>query len=526
MAKGIGIVKYGELNFYYPLQFIFEKERKLNFQEVTDCIANSSYAYNENYNREIDRVIRKGINELSEEMMKKTGMYLNIKKSMYEDNENKILCCEELKEIFAQRIEVNIFDIKNIEVKSEIFDKLNKAGEMHEVKTFMKEKFYGKLYSNSQTQIPLLPVLINIFNNQEEIVIPELILFNNMFGIIRITIPVVGEDIKSFMDGYSEVFNEGKILHLEQCINVSTIADIARQFAIRIGLELNTTFKNKIGKTMFDGYSFVHFIILDSDAVVIDKKLNKEIEQEIFFVLQAPVPNRNQMNYNKEIMTFCNEQFIDNKVCKTFVKTNGGCLSLFNDQIKNRVLDECKDGGDNEFEFARAASELEVNFEFAIIFNIFEKLNKEMYLSDKAEILSSRKSRLKEKYASESMIKYNENKIYFNQMLQQAYGSVIDQVYEFKKKMPLYHLQVSYEEQINSINEVIEYKRASDERQFNKMISVLGYIFIVIFGLPTIHEMIKIITGAYLNEISIGIWSGLILVSLLILFMNKDNNKF
>lgn len=476
MGKGIGIVKYGELNYYYPVKFFLESNVEGDFSEISDVIASSKYAFN------ID-------------------CFQATNYSVEKDVENT--CGKTTKEI------------DDFVMRDTIWCEICKKQKILEMKVNKKGEYYGSIYKNSQAQIQLSPVLVNLFDNHEEIVIPELILFNNLFGIIRITIPIIKRDIQLFIDGKNEFYNYGKILLIKECFEVSTIADIAKFFAVKLGAEINKKYNRNKQGTFFDSYSFVHFIILDCDARINEKKLNNNIEKDIFFILSAPVPNRDFIDYTDDAKLFCKKQIIDSKVCKTFLKINGGCLTLVNSHVKNMILKELDGEEDILFKFESIAGSLEVDFEFAIVANMLEKTNNIVYLNEKAQENGNVK-KVHSNYSLEVMKEYNTNKVYFNNMLQQAYGSVIEQVLAFKEKMPFYHLQKNYEEQIARINEIIEYKKINNERNFNIIISALGVVLVMVFGLPTISETFNIITGQYHKLISIALWILLTMVSFFI----------
>ena len=508
---GIEKINYLEIHSYIPLKIDTGFDIKTLYYKIQE----SKIIINEKFEKNITDIFFTKMKENDNETGEIAGNKIEINLlGDYEKNENL-----EISSLLSPIIEVD--DELKISIISDLQREINFRSYLVSDEYNLLKRIHGSLYTENQQRFFLLPIKLLLKNGQEFWTIPQLIVFSNSFAFIKYEIPM--NQVESELLKENEIENEIdsiKLIDGYRVMEFKELDEITDFFKTQLCKELKA-------KTFILGKEFKNIIIIDYENMPQSlNDLSDEVIEDIFFILSAPVPNRNEILYLDEARNFYDRQSCGRENIKFVLKTNGGCLTMISKkQLESYISDyeQCEDVISCE---KKLAIMLNANCEYAIILNILEEMNNKAYLIDRLVEGKNRKS---------NYIKYNRNIILINQMIEISYGSAIEQVYDFKSRMPLYHNVEQYDKKSQAIDKIINMENSIAELHFQKIISIMGIFFVVVFGLPTINnslicikksffESMDVIPCIDLNQLSVCLW-GLLILSMCAFFGKYIKNE-
>lgn len=513
-SEAINQINYLEIHTYIP----FKINAEITFDKLCEKLLASKIVQNDEFEKTIHDIfctsLNKSILNFNNEL-KEQSMYLKTNGlEDYEENDNP-----EIAKLLLNQIMLD--DDLKIYLRNDLLDEIAYRRNLNQSEFDYSKKVYGQLYVQSHDRFLLLPVKVLLANNQEFWVIPQLIIFSNLFVFIKFEIPMVDIDAEFLKDNeVDRNITKIKMIDGQNIKEFINFDELTHYFINQLIDEM------KLNKIILEK-EFRNTLLIDYDNISSSlSNLNDKMKEDIFYILSAPVPNRNIISYKREARNFFENQAIGREDILFVLKKNGGCLTLISKNVLEQNTKQ-NDGSSvifDKLELKKLAIGLNSNCEYAIIVNILEKMNNTIYFLDR---LGEKKKH------NMTYIEYNENIIFINSIVELCYGSVIEQVEAFKSRMPLYHNIEYYDKKSKALDRILNHKKNEKELQFQRTVSFLSIIFVVLFGLPTINESLKYIKLALwpsvniipyfdINEISIFLWIITIVSIVLYLYLKKE----
>lgn len=508
IKKGIGKINYSEVYIYYPLQY----ESKHNFNKIIELLTKSSICSTNDYFNclnaaFVDKISNDLDNTIKEINEKQNDVKFMLPKNCKKSNANKV--CLSLKDKLVSDSCCVCND--GIYIDSSLSNEITFKTNLIERNQETSNRIVGNLYNDIQKRILLLPIEITFVNGTSQTVIPELILFTNSIIFIKLNITFCNIDVEHYFEDYiNNSISHIEILDLNKIETKSTIEDA-------IDYYINKMCNDSIIDKYIKGTEFKNIELIDYEGMPVNfENVNKYFKRDCYFITSAPVPNRNEIDFTNKATNYYDKQSenMNNQICY-ILKTNGGCLSLNSSTMLKIALDKFDDLG-KEIKLKYIAEDISINTEFAILINMMNHLNDNIYFLDRLN-----KSKLQSKKK-----KYYQNKILINQLMRYCYGSVVNQVDSFAKKMYLYHNTEIYKEKSISIDKLIELDETEKNKAFQNYISLMGVLLVILLGLPSIYETLVLlkeilpkidyIPWLNLSQFSVVIWVTSIIFSIVV----------
>lgn len=474
--KPLGHINYGAIDIYCGLKF----ETKLDFDELSNVI-----------NERIERVYEK-----YSEYIKKS-MQEDLSKEIYERELEQTLC---VKNADNNRIVGQIKDHKDL--KEEIcgieLDFTNKGFNMRantlidnylaqmtnicESDIDFAKDIYGEVFLSAHKRLILPPIKITLVNGETVLLSALLYIFRNDTAILRITLPINNLD--------------------SQCLMTNQIDNYIQSAETIYGFPLKLADKSK--GDIQDCYcrflaeiqkvkSVIRFkeidnIILASHSDMFEniKEIPDNLKEAIYKISVSPIQERKGVDYQEEAKQhFERNGYFFNGI--GFVLSSmGRCVSIADNTVVDFLrhhLSE-KEGVSDKQVFSKLIDDIRRNIEFAIIILLLKNVSND-YMFEQKTLGKSNLSEVKRNY--------NKDKIFISLLQNGVYGSVREAINAFEENM-IYFLDVKNEEsKIGALNNILEEEQAERMLLFQNVISIVGLIFTLIFGLPSINETLTYI---------------------------------
>jgi hypothetical protein len=486
--SGMGKITYGELHYYFPL--IIEDKR--GFDDICKDINDVSVIWSEEYDDQVNKIflgkceaVKKAIERDIGESIDEKYMQIKIDRGDYE---NLHIDPTEAEQKMAELMGLTIFFSESDSLQIKMVNNLTEQANFRRMlmcqKYEVSKEIYGDVYCDFHERYFLLPVKIYLDNDEEIWVIPELIVFSNLMGFIKVPVPLPKIDKKKFIENRSDEYvSKATLLKVDGVEEFSGIDKTILYFLKLLNLETSANMRQLSN-------SFKHIILIDYEGAPSRMdKVSNDIKKEIFMILCAPVPEHEGLSRRKEISDFVSNQCYSTPIVNYYLKTNGGCLSLLSKSALDGIMKNMK-GTEiycDDLRYSKIASEIDLNAEFAIMLNILDAENSNNYF---------RKRVINGEGMAHDKILYNENVIFMNELVEYCYGSVFEQVEAFRNKMPIYHKTSIREKKSKAIDAIIKEKEYIEKDKFQRNISVFSVAFVVIFGLPVINDSLELLSDA------------------------------
>lgn len=486
--NGINNLKYGEIHMYYPLKFNTE----IDIDQVCRKIEKSDILFTEEHEKSILSALQKRQEEIIANLNEEGSIpsdidlritdnkdYLKNNKFAYTLDEDELMCSVGFTE-----------DSINLNFEhSELINIYNRREALDNEFNLSKE-IYGFNFTHSHDRYILLPCKVKLNNNETVWLNCLLYIFNNSMGILKFELPLVNVDIeplqKNDLNLYiKEVSNKWN----DKFSTLTNLEDVANTYISILVKNLDIDMLNCIIK-----YNDIKHVIF-SDFEGLPNNINSipnEIQEDIYSIVSAPLEQIEGISYKSEARNHFNNYSWETKTTKNILKTTGGCLSIVDRNFINHITKSYK-GGDEEVELEdydyrnineHVAINISINTEFALIITILKKMISSDYFFSKT-------SSLKDMFELNN--DYYRNIIFINEIQEECYGSVTEQIMAFEEKMPYYLKKEITKEKSIAANKILEQYKQKNESELQYFITLVGLIISVLFGLPAINETLTII---------------------------------
>ncbi|BFL11351.1 hypothetical protein K160097B7_05670 [[Clostridium] hylemonae] len=520
--SGIGKIKYGELHRFYPFKFKSEK----TIEEIYELIKKSDVLFTEEYqNKIMDSLgcsLAKIVKERREDFAKDNNIIIKMQDFDKYRSMNPIPCATDYDNIRLE-FEDTGFSIKMCFYHTELEELQQQIFRLHQEQESAL-RFYGKNFVSFQDRFVLLPFKIVLSNGKTVWLNCTLYVFANGMGILKLGFPLIDIGIEPLKNNDLDSFIS-KIINKWQIKNYTPEATLFNIVQIYI--------KSLMEDTGIDfqlyGNEINYISLIDFEGI--PKQVNnisKEVQEDLFRIIAAPVPERKCTSYLKDAQEYIGNNKWGGHNVNYVAKTTGGCLSYVDQTILEEISEDykqknsisCLNDSDYLYLYEHIATDIFIGVEFALIIIMLKKLNDyncyyEMIcgLSDLSEIQKE----------------YNHNTIFINELQEGCYGSVSEQTDFLEKRMYHYLKQDIMNKKMTAIDNILRDEEKKKGEKFQEFLTVGGFLLTLLFGLPALYDTLLIIRGVFsfipydvpiitLKNVSLLLWltfNGLILLKMI-----------
>ena len=130
------------------------------------------------------------------------------------------------------------------------------------------------------------------------------------------------------------------------------------------------------------------------------------------------------------------------------------------------------------------ASDIFCNVELALLIIMLKKMNDCNCYYEKIYELGN---------LDKIQIEYNKNVIFINELQEECFGSVSEQIEFLERAMHYYLKPEIMKEKLLAIDNILRIEREKKEGKFQSFITIGGFLISLIFGFPAIYDTITII---------------------------------
>ena len=338
--------------------------------------------------------------------------------------------------------------------------------------------------------------------------------------ILRITVPIENLEMLPLFENNEDKYIKKiiDVYNLGNDINDNTIEVIKKSYYQYI---FDSSKKNTniivISKVL------KNIILADFDGVPQNiKDIPENVKVDLYKAIVAPIQKRENISFENRANEYIENNSRTYDGIKYITNSMGKCISVIDkntiDYIENKM-----DLKRREETYKLAISSARRNLEFTFMIILLKNMNSALTYFEKEMKFNNIDKIQKE---------YNYNSIFILQLQQSCFGSVREQLAFFESKM-IYFLDIkSSKERMDAIDSIIESEKTRKELNFEKFLSIGGFLLTVIFGLQAIHETLTILRKSNLfikrdipivtiDNCSIAIW----IILIFIVFMKNINVK-
>lgn len=486
--KEIGKIRYGEISRFYPFKF----ESSKSHDEICKLVQKSNIVFSEEYQEKIINSLGGSLVQIVDDL--KTNFEQDnqvvIRMPNYKKYKKEQIIPKASNDVEIQ-IEKGISSVKFYFTESELVEleeQIRRAKNEEELCL----KIYGQNFIEAQDRFVLIPYKLKLKN--EEIVWSnaELYIFTNGMGILKIQIPIINTEIDDLkQNDWDALMVEGENKwwgkKYKNDIGFKTIKDDYMN-------GLMQTIKMDICVFQCE-INYISFIEFEGMPKQIGSE-SKAVEEDLFRIIAAPVPDRKCTSYTKEAMEYIKENSWGRHNVKYIVKTTGGCLSYVDQDFIDEVFEQYEDYSKEErskkpyykWICGQIAGDIYANVEFALLITILKKMINFSCYFEKTNGLSK---------IEEIQEGYYRNILFICEMQEGCYGSVSEQTEFFEKRMCHYLKPQLMESKLKAIDNILDGQRKEKEEKIQKYVSVGSFLITLFFGLPAIYETLVIVRKVF-----------------------------
>jgi len=486
-------INNGAIDYYYGLKF----QTKLTFDKLVDFIDGKTNSVLDRYFRAVTSSFQEDVKEA----IKSQGLNRNIAIKDFDKITKKSK--KEIEDVHDAMDSIQ-FELTDTGFKIHATPKIQKhIQHLFDRSTAAYEQsktIYGDSYVNAQTRI-ILPPFAAILSNGESVFLESILyIFTNKSAVLRLTVPLkkvnsqplFENDLDVYISSFADVCGIGvspdnnSIDSLKKCYCDFLVKDMKKT-----GMILS------VGK-------IVSIILSKHSAMIKEvKNISENLQEDIYRILIAPVPNRKNIDYLDEAQKcFDNMSFALNGTCSVFNNMNK-CVTVMDDSIIEAGKEIYKE---NVYEYL--IDDIRNGVEFAFCILMLKKINNQYTFFTK-RIGNGEENKIQNEY--------NSDRIFISLLLSDTYGSVREQVEFFEQRMKYFIDTQNSNERLESINNILEQKNADKIQALQNVLSVGGLMFSVLFGLPAITDTVVLLRGIFsfvetdvpiltINSFSFGLW--------------------
>lgn len=459
----------GVVDFYFGLKF----QTNLPYEKLVIAIrqkANSIFA------RYYDNTVF-SLQEDLKETVKRRGFGKSVKIKTTSKGRTKVTKAITRNTIDGLNVELTDKGLK-IQPITKIENHIQKTCARSESAYAHDEEIYGGFYVNSQNRIILPPLMVTLNNSKSVFVESILYIFKNKSAVLRLTLPLNDTNPQSLMENDFDAYISDIV---DVCETGISLKDVTIESLKKFYFDFILKNNKKIKKIIYTGK--IVSIILSKHSVTIKdvKKIPIPLQKDIYRILFSPLPNWENEDYSTDAKKcFTNLSHTLNGICSIFNNIHK-CVTIIDDSILSR--------GQKLYEEAvydRVIDDVRNGIEFAFCIIMLKKIS-DQYTFYIKEVDESKETEVQTAY-------YND-KIFISLLLDNAYGSVREQVAVFERNMKYFIDAQNASDRLNAINNILDQKKSTRIQKLENTLSLGGLAFTTLFGLPAITDTVFLLRG-------------------------------
>ncbi len=481
--QGIEKIQCGRIDYYVPLLF----ETKYDFIEICRRI-------NEGIDKDIKKhysTLKQDIQDILESVEEREVKKLSIRqrvKKIFRDkrmNNRRVISRENMNTVVG--LELTDFGVR-LNIPLEEMDTYNDKRDELIGKYDRYKELYGLNFTNSQDIYVLLPLHVQLNNDEYVWLNAVLFVFQNKMGILKLELPLSNVNSQPLMEYEYNMFI--KNVEIPWLINMSvqknTIEEIQEAYRKKF-IEDNGISARKIGAP------FRNILLSDFDGM--PKQIGNipnKVMVDLFRIIAAPVTITECASYERDAQKYINECQWSKQNSKYICSTTGAILSITDIAFREYYMKLYKqEWGLQEFTeqekkrvYELVISNLCLNVEYAIVIMILKYINKEKFyfsLLRKPQAMHCAKK------------EFNMNVMFISELQEGCFGTVSEQIETFERVMPYYLKEKITTDKLNAIDCIIADEEAKKQEALQNVIGFGGLLIAALFGLPAIYETNSII---------------------------------
>lgn len=517
--NGIEMIQQGRIDFYIPLKF----ETSLNYEGLCSKLSGLVKKSIDNHLSGIQSDLHDAWDSVQDNMYTEQHGKLPFRravekwnrdrreaKRVHSSRENDDTCFELSPTDRGMKLTMNPGEMLAYKSRCELLEKEQEKS----------ETIYGAGFVCSQCRYVLWPIRIELNSGEFVWLNAIMFVFENLMGILKLELPLKNVSSQPLMDYDYDSYIKGVddkwgVIPKGCELTIKALRSAyVQKFANEISLKIIAQ------ETMLRNIILVRFDNMPKQV----HSIPVEVQEDLFRIIAAPVPNLGCTSYRQEARNFIEKQSWGNHNVKYILSPTGGCLSIVDMALvewlsalyKEKYKVDELNTGDLEIVGTSVIEDSCINVEFALVIPLLKFLNSVYVYHMKC---------FKPQEMHEVQRKYNQNIMFISKLQEYCYGSASEQVETFERLMPYYLKESTTTEKIKALDCII----ADDERQrYDKLqsfLSIGGLVMALVFGLPAIYETIRIIRGfctflpndipvLTITNTSVGVWIVLIVVLL------------
>lgn len=353
----------------------------------------------------------------------------------------------------------------------------NKRNELSE-EYYSQKSIYGEAFVQAQKRITLPPLKIILHNDNISWLSAIIYMFENKMCILKLELPI-SDTPSSYLKNstHDELIKDVLYEWEEQQVIGNTIQDIIDFYKNKLIKHCQTNIE--IGK-------FLHHIML-ADYESMPKQLNQmcdTLREEFYKIITAPVSAVDYVSYNEIAKEYMKTHAWGNHTLKYITNTQGGCLSSIDGYLLTWAQEKVNGVVDINTARECAIKTLRTNVDLCFIIIALKRTNIEYVIYSRATMPQN---------THEIQKKYNANKIYIIELLNNVYGTVREQLEFFEKTMCYYVDNQLLEDKLDVLQKIQIAEEEHHKEKFQNFLSISGVALAIIFGLPAIYDTISIL---------------------------------
>lgn len=356
----------------------------------------------------------------------------------------------------------------------------------HDAKIYGREATYEKIY-----RCILFPIRV-FFNGEQVYINIALEIFSNGMGFLKMDLPIEGNEIADFFDNSSyskfESVSLPKFLIGKGNNNFEYEKVDEKDLYTIVGTYYTKYIFEYFKMNVFVDRPIVSTLITDTNFPIKNlSNMGKEMEESLYRLLHRPVDPKMPVKYK---LNKIKNEFWGTSEVRTYVSENGNSFSIAGANFKENYISEGY-GEEEARDFVKFSLEHTVDIPLKVL--ILKRLNnislyKEMNLNIR-----------KMTYLKEHNLL---NNIFLIELTEDFYGSALELINFMEKGMKWYLNKETLLDKNYNLQELILSKRESHKKRQSEYLSIIGFVFTVIFALPTLKETTEIAIRIIDPEIS------------------------
>ena len=528
--KGIEKIQHGRIDFYIPIRFETSDSYEDLCHKVNIFLDNDINSHISEIQQSLQDAMDAAQDRLYKEENGKLSIERTINKWFREKREAEGSPVPRTNDGTSMTISVSERGQRIEMLPGELTAYYERCEELnHEFEQY--KRVYGIGFVNAQLRFALWPIHIQLVSGEYVWLNAVLYVFRNKMGILKIEIPLVNVLIQPLLDYDFDAYFQGSadqwgIIPQNAELSIDSISKAYLQKIEKIkGLKImmmEGTLRN----------------ILLSHYQGMPKQINNipvEIQEDLYRIIAAPVSIIGSSSYRQTAREYIDKHSWGDHGMKYILSTTGGCLSIVDDDIVNWLRDHYRevwqvgklDVEDIETIDKAIIRDLCINVEFVLVILLLKRMNAAYIYGMK---------RVKPEEIFDAQMKYDNMLMFISEIQEYCYGTASEQVEAFERLMPYYLKDKLTSEKMQAIDRVLASEEKYRYERFQSFLALAGLVMALVFGLPAIYDTIGIIRAFFsfitydvpilsIENISIGIWGGLIVLLVVQFLRTKKMNR-